>query len=66
MRGRRPTQFHVFSSAEGEVGKAREKQAGYASALIKRKDTPGCFQQLLIQLRAQLQGTQSSAVKGNI
>lgn len=66
MQGRRPPQFHVFSSAEGEVGKAREKQVGYASPLIKKKNTPDCFQQLLIQLRAQLQGTQSNAMKGNI
>lgn len=28
---------------EGEVGKAREKQARYTSALIKRKSTPGSF-----------------------
>lgn len=27
----------------GEVGKAGEKQARYASSLIKRKSTPGSF-----------------------
>ena len=60
FRESRPTQFHIFSAAEMGMGKAREKQARYASALVRRK-YPGSFHTAQEKVPRQLSHSSYSA-----